>query len=261
MHFGITGGRGTLGKIAQAQLLTAGHRVSLFAGDVCSTNQLKAWLQETQPEAIIHFAAVVPTQVVQAQPVRAFQVNVGGTANLVAALQACALRPWLFYASSSHVYQSQARPIRETDPIAPVTVYGLTKRMGEQVVEASAPAANLKFCIGRIFSFFHPSQTGSFLYPTLMKRLSTEDLAQPFLLSGADDVRDLSPAEDIVSQIIALAQCQAEGIYNLGSGQGTRIADFVQALTPQPLQIKNATATPSTSLVADISKLKARLSR
>jgi nucleoside-diphosphate-sugar epimerase len=259
MLFGITGGRGTLGKILQTKLQARGLAMSLFEGDVCDSQALVDWLQKAQPQCVIHFAAMVPTQSVQQHPEKAKQVNVGGTENLVKAMGTCASKPWLFYASSSHVYRAQSTPIKESDPIEPLSLYGQTKWGGEQAVQSLAPAVQLKFCIGRIFSFYHASQQGSFLYPTLQRRLATEDLTQPFKLMGADDVRDLSNAEDIVEQVLQLAQLKAEGVYNLGSGKGTKIRDFVQAQAPCALKIENATPGAPSSLVADMTRLRQRL--
>ncbi len=256
MKIGITGGRGTLGKILQSQLSAAGLPYDCFAGDVCRPEELRTWLQAGDFDAVVHFAALVPTQSVQANPARAFQVNVGGTANLVAELGALPRKPWLFYASSSHVYQPQATPIAETAPVAPINPYGLSKRLGEQVVEASAAAAGVPYCIGRIFSFYHPTQTGSFLYPSLQRRFAAEDLTQPFRLFGAEDIRDLSLADDLVAHIRSLLAKQATGLVNIGSGQGTKIKDFVQSLAPRRLEIVNASDGPPTSLVADISRLR-----
>ena len=256
MRIGLTGGRGILGRIAIKQLLSRGHEVSSFAGDVCDLSALQAWATDVQTEAVLHFAAVVPTQTVQADPARAFRVNVGGTANLVSALATCERKPWLFYASSSHVYRPQPEPLREDAPVSPINPYGLSKRMGEQVVESSAGPAGLPWCVGRIFSFYHPEQTGSFLYPTLQRRFATEDLAQPFPLHGVDDVRDLSLADDLVAAIADLTERQAAGIINIGSGRGTRIADFVQSLAPRPLKIIPASTGTPTSLVADTAKLR-----
>ena len=260
MRIGITGGRGTLGRILRGQLAAAGLEGDAFAGDVCRMEELAAWLDAGRFDAVLHFAAVVPTQAVQANPARAFQVNVGGTANLVAALAALPHKPWLFYASTSHVYRPSSAPLREDARVAPVSLYGLSKRMGEQVVEASAPAAGIEWCVGRLFSFYHESQTGTFLNPTLRQRFATEDLAQPFALFGADDVRDLSPAEDLVAHILALARRRATGLVNIGSGQGTRIEDFVRSLAPRPLTIVKASAAPATSLVADVTRLRQILS-
>ena len=157
MRIGLTGGRGILGRIAIKQLLSRGHEVNSFSGDVCDLSALQAWAVEAQAEAVLHFAAVVPTQTVQADPARAFRVNVGGTANLVSALADSERKPWLFYASSSHVYRPQPEPLREDAPVSPINPYGLSKRMGEQVVETSAGPAGLPWCVGRIFSFYHPT--------------------------------------------------------------------------------------------------------
>lgn len=261
MRIGLTGGRGILGRIAIKQLTERGHEVSSFTGDVCDLPALQAWTLDAQAEAVLHFAAVVPTQTVQADPARAFRVNVGGTANLVSALAASGRKPWLFYASSSHVYRPQPEPLREDAPVNPINPYGLSKRMGEQVVEISACPASLPWCVGRIFSFYHPEQTGSFLYPTLQRRFANDDLAQPFPLHGVDDVRDLSLANDLVAAIVELAERKATGLVNIGSGRGTRIADFVQSLAPKPLKIIPASTSVPTSLVADISRLRQILGR
>lgn len=261
MRIGLTGGRGILGRIAIQQLLTRGHEVSSFAGDVCDLPALQAWAAEARVDAVLHFAAVVPTQTVQADPARAFRVNVGGTANLVSALAACDRKPWLFYASSSHVYRPQPEPLREDAPVSPINPYGLSKRMGEQVVETSAGPAGLPWCVGRIFSFYHPDQAGSFLYPMLRRRFETEDLAQPFPLYGVDDVRDLSLADDLVAAIVELTERQAPGIINIGSGRGTRIADFVQSMAPRPLQIVPASTVTPTSLVADTTRIRQIIGR
>jgi nucleoside-diphosphate-sugar epimerase len=261
MRIGLTGARGILGRIAVKQLIERGHEVYPFAGDVCDLQSLQSWASESQSEAVLHFAAVVPTQVVQADPARAFRVNVGGTANLVTALAACGRKPWLFYASSSHVYRPQPEPLREDAPVSPINPYGLSKRMGEQVVETSSGPAGLPWCVGRIFSFHHPEQTGTFLYPMLRRRFETEDLDQPFPLHGVDDVRDLSLADDLVAAIVALTERQAAGIINIGSGRGTRIADFVQSLAPKPLRITPASTGAPTSLVADTTRLRQILGR
>lgn len=261
MLIGLTGGRGILGRITNKQLLARGHEVRLFTGDVCELPALQAWACSARYDAVLHFAAIVPTQSVQADPARAFRVNVGGTANLISALAACEHKPWLFYAGSSHVYRPQPEPLREDAPVSPINPYGLSKRMGEQIVETSAGPAGLPWCVGRIFSFYHPEQTGSFLYPTLRHRFAADDLARPFPLHGLDDVRDISLADELVALIVDLTERRAQGIVNIGSGKGIRIADFVQSLAPKPLQIVPASASAPTSLVADITRLRQVLGR
>jgi len=261
MQIGLTGARGILGRIAVKQLTERGYQVNSYDGDICDFKALHNWAANSSFDAVLHFAAVVPTQTVQANPARAFSVNVGGTANLVSALTTSNQRPWFFYASSSHVYRPQPEPLREDALVSPLNTYGLSKRMGEQVIEVSAGPAGLPWCVGRIFSFYHPEQKGSFLYPMLQKRFETEDLSRPFPLHGMDDVRDLSLADDLVTAIVHLTERRPSGVVNIGSGRGTRISDFVQSLAPKPLQIIPASTGTPTSLVADTTRLSQILER
>lgn len=255
-RLGITGANGTLGKLFIEKSQLVDFDVLKFSGDICNYDEVKDWIVTDKLDYLIHFAALVPTEVVESCPHRAFAVNVGGVINLVKALSEVNYRPWFFYASTSHVYQSQNRPISESDAINPISLYGLTKYMGEQVLEKCANAIQMQFCIGRIFSFYHITQAKSFLYPALLKRFRDENLSLPFVLNGADDVRDLTPAEEIVQKIYQLCQIQADGTVNIGSGKATSIHDFVQSISPNYLNIQNGSKSPPTMLVANISKLE-----
>ena len=51
------------------------------------------------------------------------------------------------------------------------------------------------------------------------------------------------------------------GIFNIGSGVGTTIADFVRSHSPRGLEIVDASSGPPTSLVADVSKLRSLLAQ
>jgi nucleoside-diphosphate-sugar epimerase len=131
--------------------------------------------------------------------------------------------------------------------------------MAEEIVrEAGAFLKyNIDVCIGRIFSFYHSSQSGSFFYPSIHSRLELEDLSRPFELYGADSIRDFLDAEQVVDIIIRLFNKQTTGIYNIASGCGIKIRDFVQALTNVKLDI--VPKGIDDFLVADISKLKMEL--
>ncbi|OHE71209.1 MAG: hypothetical protein A2007_02830 [Verrucomicrobia bacterium GWC2_42_7] len=261
MKVGLTGASGVLGTIVCQKLAQLGVTVSCFTGDLCSKSDIHNWLHCNELDSILHLAALVPTNLVKEDPLKAFDVNVGGTINLLTELSTADLskRCWFFYASTSHVYKSSDNPITERNEVSPVSLYGKTKQMAEDVVIETGKVLqyNLEICIGRIFSFYHKTQRSPFLYPTIIKRLEEEDLSKPFFLHGADSVRDFLNAEEVVDIIIALSEKRTTGIYNIASGKGIKIRDFVQSLTPTPLIIK--TNQEKDSLVADISKLKSAL--
>ncbi|MBI3616051.1 MAG: NAD(P)-dependent oxidoreductase [Candidatus Omnitrophica bacterium] len=107
-------------------------------------------------DALVHLAALSRTQDCQANPGKAFDVNVGGTWNLIRAAGRRNIRQFLF-ASSEWVYGegSEDRTQREEDSIAPDRVpseYALTKLFGEYALNLAyrngfCPVTVLRFGI------------------------------------------------------------------------------------------------------------------
>lgn len=253
---GITGGRGILGREVVKAARAEGIEADLFPGDITSAPAVSAWLEDREFDAILHLAAVVPVSEVEAEPERATEVNVGGTRLLLDTLRSLEKSPWLFYASTSHVYRPSDTPIKEDAPLKPVSTYGKIKLEGEQACLADGVV--LPVCIGRIFSYFHPEQKKPFLFPSLRERLENEDLTKPFTLQGAKSTRDFLTGKEVAEIILGLWRRKLTGTFNIASGKATTIADFTQSLTPQKLQIVHQGVI--NHLVADVTKLQEALS-
>lgn len=250
MKVGITGSCGVLGSIIVKKLTKSGYEFSSFEGDIQNIEEIKKWIDSDQLDNIIHLAAIVPPSEVKKSLLQAFEINSIGTKNLVDVLNEKSGKPWLFYASTSHVYKSSDLPIKEEGKIEPISEYGLTKYAGE--VLAKKNYENL--CIGRIFSMYHKTQKPPFLYPNIQKRLKEEDLTKDFELFGAESERDFLNAEDIADIILKLMENQVLGTYNIASGKGVKIKDFVKSMTKKEIKIKDMGGKDK--LVANIDKLK-----
>ena len=253
-NIGITGSTGVLGRILIEKLEKGRIEYQCFKGDIRHKDNLKDWIKDNNFKSVIHFAAIVPTTEVKQNPDKARDVNVRGTKNLIEAIEDSKQNPWIFYASTCHVYKSKNKPISENDEIEPISIYGKTKYDAEKFVTRYGNS-----CIGRIFSFYHDSQKKPFLYPNIMDRLKNENLTKSFELYGANSVRDFLNAEEIVDIIIELMEKKAKGIYNIASGNGIKIKDFVQKLTDKKLTIKEK--GDNDYIVADITKLNKVLNR
>jgi len=252
---GITGANGVLGRLFQEKFKKGKIKFSCFSGDIRSKEDINDWIKDKRFTDIIHLAAIVSTKDVKENIKEASDVNVLGTKNLIQALIQNNQTPWFFYASSSHIYKSKNSPISEEDIAEPISEYGKTKYAGEkQVIENYS-----NFCIGRIFSFYHRTQKIPFLYPTILERLEKEDLSKPFKLFGAESMRDFLNAEEVVNIIIKLMKNEKIGVYNIASGKGIKIKDFVQSLTDIKLNIEEIGERDY--LVANISKLNKALKR
>lgn len=260
MRIFVTGANGVLGRHVCRHLVTIAPDAEVIpnSADLTQADAIKTTLAEAGAlDLVLHLAALVPVTEVKNDPARAYAVNVTGTANLMAGLAANGQTPRVLYCSSSHVYASSADPLREDAPTDPVSLYGKTKMLGEQAASYFAQAADIDLCIARVFSIHDPTQTGPYLRPALMRRFETEDLTQPFKLPGANSLRDFLTAEEAARRVVLLATSTATGVVNVGSGIGTKVADFAQSLAPSPLDI-HPIGEPDV-LVADVTRLHALL--
>ncbi len=102
--------------------------------------------------------------------------------------------------------------------------------MAEQLCLSISSEVGVKVCVGRIFSFYHSTQTGSFLFPNIVNRLKVEDISEVFKLNGGESIRDISSAESIVSKVVCLLDKEYVGVVNIGSGFETKIKEFVVSI-------------------------------
>ncbi len=86
-------------------------------------------------DVVVHLAAWTDVDGCEADPELASAVNVGGTRSVVSAAESRGAR--LVYLSTDYVFDGRSeRPYREDDTPNPISVYGRTKREGEQIVGA-----------------------------------------------------------------------------------------------------------------------------
>jgi len=132
----------------------AGTLVPAYA-DLLDSDAVAALLNEHEPQAILHLAAVVAPPA-YLRPGLARRVNVDGTANLVAAAQQLPTPPLFVEASSASVYGSR-NPHTHHDrltaatPVNPVDCYGEDKVLAERLVAASG-LPHATFRLGGIIS-------------------------------------------------------------------------------------------------------------
>ena len=215
---GITGGSGTLGKYLSKKLP---FKFVKYGNRVENKKKLFNWIFKNKFDLIIHLAAVVPTKKVEKNYQNALKVNLSGTKNLVDAINKVAYKPkWFFFASTSHVYNSQNnKKISENSILRPATKYGFTKIKAEKYIEKNL---TIPHAIGRIFSYTHYNQSTSFLIPSLVNRIKIKKK----LFENLNHYRDFVHIDDIASAINLMWKIRAKGVFNIGSGKKTNIRDI-----------------------------------
>lgn len=177
----------------------AGHEVVI--GDLADDRRLDAAMAGV--DAVAHLAAVMTWQPERAGEL--FRANVHGTFNVLQAARRHGVERVAF-ASSGEVYpelQWQYCPLDERHPLRPTSAYGLTKVLGERMVEHLAHTSDIRCCILR---FAHTQEAVE-----LLDARSFFSGPRFFVTAKIDQLRRLPPAPATAEAIARLRAVAAGG--------------------------------------------------
>jgi len=230
----------------QRLLGSLASNVEFLKMDVREEGRLEEVFTTQQVYAVVHFAALKAVAESVEKPLDYFDVNVGGTINLLKAMRKGGCNR-LVYSSSACVYGTWGGIYKETDPLEPINPYGHSKVMSERIIaeHCKATPALQAFAL-RYFNPIgaHPSGLiGEFqfgrpnnLIPYIQQVVSG---LRPVLSIYGNDyktpdgtcTRDYIHVVDLaVGHVQALAHLSPGlRIYNLGTGEGTTVLGMVAA--------------------------------
>ena len=222
MKIGISGCSGILGN--NLKKLLSNENFLCFKGKIENYSDVYKWIKGNQFDSIIHLAAIVPKNTVNNDKKYSLRVNVGGTKNLINAINLYSKKKvWFFYASTSHVYRFKTEKIKETDITKPVSCYGKTKKKAENYVKKKGNY--ITPCIGRIFSFTDKKQNKSFIIPKIFRELKSKK--KKIYAKNLNHIRDFLQIKDIAFAIIMMLKNNSKGVYNICSSKGVNLMDLM----------------------------------
>ena len=228
-------------------------RVRWHVADLNAPESYAAAVAEFRPDAAIHLAwEGIPDYSLE-NSIR----NVASGARFAERLFQAGCRR-LVAGGSCWEYGTLTGTVREGDQPRGVGVFGACKTGQRHVLEALATAAGASLAWARIFYVYGPGQKAASLAPSLCADLRAGRPAQP---RTPQAVNDFVYVDDVARGLLALARADAAGVFNLGSGVGTAVADFAALLAqaaggpvpPMPAEAASRTA----GLVADIGRMTA----
>jgi GDP-4-dehydro-6-deoxy-D-mannose reductase len=255
-----------------ADLTHLGKTVRIEAFDLVEQPEaeLAELVRRKQPEVIYHLAAQSNPQGSLSDPRGTWTLNLGGSLNLLEAVKSSGQTPRVIMVGSGVCYgnpPSEFIPVSEDCPLRPNNPYAASKAAVDLLGIQHYLAHGTDVVMVRPFNHAGPRQSSRYVLASLALHVAEVEKGhrQYLEVGNLDVVRDFIDVRDVVRAYRYLASNgQAGEIYNLGSGQGTKIADALeylrsQATTTIPVRVDSARMRPVDQplLVADASKLRA----
>ena len=235
----ITGGRGFVGGWLADHLREVGDEVVAIDREVEITDPaaLLGAMSAAAPDAVYHLAALTHVGQSWEEPLQVLEVNIIGTAAILAAARQCGTDPRVLVTSSAEVYGAvtdpELLPLSEGSPTAPRTPYAASKLAAEAVVAQAYLGHGQHVITVRPFNHIGPGQTPNFAVPALAKRIVEADRrGSPTIPVGNLSARrDFTDVRDVVRAYRLLIEAGRPGeIYNVCSGRDVSIREIADSL-------------------------------
>lgn len=203
----------------------------------------KEFLEKIKPEYIFHLAAYGNMSKQQDEG-QMLASNVIGTFTLLEASKLLDYRA-LVYISTSSVYGTKEKPMKETDVCETATYYGATKLSAEYLCKAHAERYNKPIAILRPFSLYGPNEAEFRFIPTVIKKIQADDTIQlePSTNHDWTYVKDFTSACIVTAEKIQKAKGK---VINVGTGNQYTNAEILDKI--EILMQKKATVQESLNM-------------
>ena len=222
----IVGSQGQLGQALTQRLGQSAIKLSRAEADLAVRGQVSEVLKRLRPEIVWNTAAYNFVEQAETDRESACAVNVDGVRELA---ETCAmLGATLVHFSTDYVFDGNREPRQpyvETDPTAPVNVYGQSKLGGEEVVRSSGARHIVIRTCGLYGSVSGRGKGRNFV--TTMLRLGRE---QGRVRVVGDQVCTPSSAEDLADAVLALVATGTEGLFHWTNRGECSWAEFARAV-------------------------------
>ena len=254
-----------------AELANLGKTVRIEPFDLVERDEgeLAELVRRKQPEVIYHLAAQSNPQGSLTDPRGTWTLNLVGSLNLLEAVKSSGLKPRVILVGSGVSYGNPAPefiPVREDCPLRPTSPYAASKAAVDLLGIQHHLAYGTDVVMVRPFNHAGPRQSSRYVLAALALQVAEVESGRRDCLEvgNLDVVRDFTDVRDVVRAYRLLAQGGPPGeIYNLGSGQGTKIADALEHLRslangPIPVRVDagRVRAVDMPLLITDASKLR-----
>ena len=230
-----------------------GNKIKNYKVDLCNYDDTFAiFLENADITGVIHFAAFKSVEESVKDPLLYFENNINSLVNLLKCVQEFKTPNFVFSSSCTVYGNADEMPVTESTPLMPAeSPYGMTKQIGEQIVNEFSKSRGLRSILLRYFNpaGAHPSTAiGEMplgkpqnLVPAITQT-AIGRIPKMFVHGTDYNTRDGSCIRDYIhvcdlanAHTLALKYLEEEKnnnlceIFNLGSGNGVSVLEAIHA--------------------------------
>jgi UDP-arabinose 4-epimerase len=220
----------------------------LVRGDILDRAELDAVFAEYKPAAVLHFAAFAYVGESVSDPEKYYRNNVAGSLSLLSAMRRAGCRNIVFSSTCATYGAPERVPLTEDHPTRPMSPYGTTKLMIEQMLKDFDVAYGFKYTALRYFNAAGADPEGAIgedhnpethLIPLVVaaglgRIPRVEIFGTDYPTPDGTAVRDYIHVTDLAdAHILAVRRLMDGGdsvVFNLGTGTGNSVREVIRAV-------------------------------
>jgi GDP-4-dehydro-6-deoxy-D-mannose reductase len=247
----VTGAAGFVGRHMIRELAGNGHKAVAFdvcfsspvkeaaaslTGDLCDSTSVDRAVSSADCDACIHLGAISFVPAGQSNPALMFSVNVLGTLNVLEAFRKRNSAVRILVVSTAHIYgtASGSAAIREDSPVAPVSMYAISKTAADLATLAYARQYGMSAMTARPNNHTGPCQSPQFFVPAFahqIKAIARGNSESVMKVGNLDSTRNIMDVRDVTRAYrLLLEQGHVGEAYNISSQNVLAVREVLERL-------------------------------
>jgi GDPmannose 4,6-dehydratase len=231
------------------------ENITLIEGDLTDITSLASALDLSAPDFVFHLASQSYVPRSFTHPLETVEINCIGTANLLEAIRIKNFNPIFVFAGSSEEYglvfstekqydeikekykvifpepeKIPELPIKETNPLRPMSPYAVTKVLGDNLVRNYYHSYGMKTIVSRAFNHEGAGRGTMFVTSVVTSQVMKIKFGETdrIIIGNVNAFRDWSHIKDAVKGYCRLSEKGRHGdVYNQGSMRTNSVLSYI----------------------------------
>ena len=198
---------------------------------------------------VFHLAALASVPKSVEEPMPYHETNINATVRLLIAAKNNGVKKVVFSSSSAVYGENPNMPLKEDEPLMPLSPYAAQKAGCELYLKAFYESYGLNYTVLRYFNVFGPRQDKNSQYAAVIPNFISALLEgeSPVIYGDGEQSRDFIYVKDIAEANIRAAESDYNGVVNVALGKSMTINhlfEVIKDVLDSDIEVKHVEERP-----------------